>query len=157
MPCYFAIRRWTFGSQGFSLIELMVVVFLLSIVAVLIPPSLSRTSSSELKTVSRNIVSALRYTRSQAIAKQQDSLFQVNVEDRLYKYPGNPEWVKIADSLQLRFTAAASEFSDVANGSIRFYPDGSSTGGRVEVFQDRKHLVIDVSWITGKVNIDDSI
>ena len=157
MPCYIAIRRWTFGSQGFSLIELMVVVFLLSIVAVLIPPSLSRANSSEMKTVSRNIVSALRYTRSQAIAKQQDSLFQVNVEDRLYKYPGNPEWVRIADSLQLSFTAAASEFNDVANGSIRFYADGSSTGGRVEVFQGRKHLAIDVSWITGKVKIDDSI
>ncbi len=38
---------------------------------------------------------------------------------------------------------------------IRFYPDGSATGGRVSVSTPRTRMSVDVNWLTGKVRILD--
>ncbi len=43
-------------------------------------------------------------------------------------------------------------------GGIRFYPDGSSTGGRVTLSLEGLQMRVDVEWLTGRVRIteDDS-
>jgi general secretion pathway protein H len=40
-------------------------------------------------------------------------------------------------------------------GAIRFYPDGSSTGGRITVTFGRTQYLVDVDWLTGRVSITD--
>jgi general secretion pathway protein H len=42
---------------------------------------------------------------------------------------------------------------DEAAGSIRFFPDGSSTGGRVMIAAGNEKLSVDVNWLTGRVSI----
>ena len=36
-------------------------------------------------------------------------------------------------------------------GAIRFYPDGSSSGGRISLRHGARATVIDVNWLTGKI------
>ena len=40
-------------------------------------------------------------------------------------------------------------------GAIRFYPDGSSTGGRITVSSGERKFLVDVDWLTGRVSIED--
>ena len=58
-----------------------------------------------------------------------------------------PPWIRLG-----LFTAQ-SERIDAARGSIRFFPDGSSTGGRVTLATDRESYWVDVDWLTGRVSV----
>ena len=55
--------------------------------------------------------------------------------------------------LELKLYTAQSEIVDDRRGAIRFYPDGSSTGGRVTVAAGERRLLVDVDWLTGRVSI----
>ena len=142
-------------AQGFTLLELLVVILLLSLMVVIVPPGLSRPANAEIKIVTQNMVSALRYTRSLAIAKKQEATFDLDVKERLYRYPGRFNSQPFTESLRVKYTAARSEFFNDTTGSIRFYPDGSSTGGEILISQDQRQQKISVSWITGKVSVHD--
>ena len=40
-----------------------------------------------------------------------------------------------------------------ARGGIRFFPDGSSTGGRVTLSHGSRQYFVDVDWLTGRVSV----
>ena len=137
------------------MLELLMVVVLMAMMVVIVPPALSKSSSTEMKLATQKIANALRYTRSQAIATKQASTFDLDVKRRQYRYPGSEHDKPIADSLTIKITSARSEFIDKDTGVIRFYPDGSSTGGKIIVATPQNHKTIRVSWITGKVTVND--
>jgi general secretion pathway protein H len=43
-----------------------------------------------------------------------------------------------------------------AAADIRFLPDGSSTGGRVELKDGRRRMRIGVDWLNGRVSVGDA-
>ena len=46
-----------------------------------------------------------------------------------------------------------SEVEEGNRGRIRFFPDGSSTGGRVTLTSDERLYHVDVDWLTGQVRV----
>ncbi|WP_455201312.1 GspH/FimT family protein [Kaarinaea lacus] len=148
-------RQGWLSSNGFTLLELLMVLVLLSLMVIVVPPSLSRSTTAELKILTQQLASALRYTRSKAIAAKAEATFNLDVEERWYQYPGVPHGQQFPESLRVKFTAARKEFVDSTTGAIRFYPDGSSTGGEIEISQMNRVQTITVSWITGKVKVHD--
>ena len=58
---------------------------------------------------------------------------------------------EIATRLRLKALAAV----DDKIGSIRFYPDGGSNGGRITVASGERKFEVDVDWLTGRVAILD--
>ncbi|HUT85120.1 MAG TPA: prepilin-type N-terminal cleavage/methylation domain-containing protein, partial [Thermodesulfobacteriota bacterium] len=60
-------------SKGFTLIELIIVLVIVSIMAAMVSPTISRSLASlQLKTAARKVAAALRYARTQAIAQAED-------------------------------------------------------------------------------------
>jgi general secretion pathway protein H len=59
----------------------------------------------------------------------------------------------LPESVRLGLFTAEAELSGEGLGSIRFYPDGSSTGGRVSLEAAGKRRLVDVNWLTGAVVI----
>ena len=57
--------------------------------------------------------------------------------------------------LDLKVYTAQTEVSSESKAAIRFYPDGSSTGGRITVASGERKYVVDVDWLTGRVSIGD--
>jgi general secretion pathway protein H len=51
--------------------------------------------------------------------------------------------------------AAAFETSGNHLGSIRFFPDGSSTGGSISLASGRETHTVVVDWLTGRVRISE--
>ena len=57
--------------------------------------------------------------------------------------------------LELKLYTAQQEVASERKGAIRFYPDGSSTGGRITVASGERKFLVDVDWLTGRVTIGD--
>ena len=53
------------------------------------------------------------------------------------------------------FTSQADLIADNI-GSFRFYPDGTSNGGRVTIAASGREFAIDIDWLTGRVTVNDS-
>lgn len=140
-------------ASGFTLIELIVVLVIMVIAAGLVGPNFLRgISSLQLKSATRDIASALRYSRAHAIFTADEAEFHLDVEKNVYRVSGKTKEFELPDAIRLKLIAAESEISSDEEGTIRFFPDGSSTGGRVTLEIDERKRQVDVNWLTGQVN-----
>jgi len=148
------IRRLPFRSPGFTLVELLVVMVIIALVLGLMATSLSRSiSGAESRVAARNIVAALRYTRTQAILRHSEQVFSVDTEARSYTAPGRST-VQLPEGMDILLTTARSEVTSESVGGIRFFPDGGSTGGRVDLVVHGREYVIHVAWLTGEASLE---
>jgi general secretion pathway protein H len=100
------------------------------------------------------LVSALRYTRGQAVIKHEDKTITFDVENKTYKAPRR-KLVQIPEEVEIYIYTADSEIADDSKGSIRFFSDGSSTGGWVKLVKGEKIWKININWLTGEIKIDE--
>lgn len=141
------------ARRGFTLIELLVVMAVIGILLTIATPTFRRAlPGAELESSIREIASTLREARSVAIRTNQETGVVFDVEGSTFAVTGGAQ-KPLGGQLTLALTTAASEqISDSASG-IRFFPDGTSTGGRIRVSGgDRVRFVI-VDWLTGNVEI----
>lgn len=105
----------------------------------------------ELDRATRAMTDALRRTRNGAMLSHQEALFTLDVEGRSFR-PGEGAVSQTLDpAIDLALIAARAETTENAVGGIRFFPDGSSTGGRIVLTLDRRQSVIEVDWLTGMI------
>jgi general secretion pathway protein H len=141
------------SSKGFTLVELLVVLVIASVVLTLVGTSISRNiSGAEMRTAAQKMTASLRYTRTRAILDKEEQVFLVDTENRRYTAPKRPE-VELPGDMQVALTTARSELTSEAVGGIRFYPDGGSTGGFVELEANDRIYRINVAWLTGEASI----
>ena len=142
-------------SRGFTLIELIAVIVLLAIVLAVSTLSLSRSlSSAKVRAASKDLVAALRYTRGQAIVKGKPQALVLNLENNSYLAPGKKS-VSLPKDMVMRLTTADTEQTGANSGGIRFFADGSSTGGHISVLMGNREWRINVAWLTGEIELDE--
>lgn len=142
---------------GFSLIELMVVMLLVSLLFAVVGVSISRSvEGAEIRNAAREITAGIRHTRGQAIIQRQQQVFQVDADKRTWQAAGRPP-VELPEGLEITINSARSEMTGENAFGIRFYPDGASTGGSVELLAQERQWVINVSWLTGEISIDQEV
>ena len=61
----------------------------------------------------------------------------------------------LPEGVELTLKTAQSDILDNSTGRIRFFPDGSSTGGRLTLTAGDREWIITVAWLTGKIAIYD--
>ena len=160
-------------NKGFSLIELMVVLILISLTIALVTPSLSRFSKTvELKGAAKKVSTILRYCRSEAVNKGQvyQALFdsnsrEVRVQSMAWKEEKDEKKEgKISEKLYplpqgIRMKEVESPSSQSPSDSplIEFYPNGGSNGGAI-LFESQgcKGYKIKVNFLTGMVKVERS-
>ena len=59
----------------------------------------------------------------------------------------------LPNSVELHLYTAQSEVLDREKGRIRFFPDGSSTGGAITVSGSKLAYRVNVDWLTGVIAI----
>lgn len=118
-------------STGFSLIELLVALGLLIAVLAITPAFFgSGLSSAEFRTAARQIAAGLRATQAQAITTFRDQVFLVDLQTKRCTVGGQKAPIQLPPDIDVTLKTAESEQLDTLKGGIRFFPDGSSSGGR---------------------------
>jgi len=141
-------------DRGFTLVELMVVMVIIALIMGLVATSLSRSvSSAEARAASRKLVGSLRYTRARAIIDKKEQVFQVDTENRSYQAPGRKQ-INLPEGVEVTVTTARSEITSEDVAGIRFFPDGGSTGGHIELIVNGREYRVNVAWLTGATSLE---
>ena len=142
--------------RGFTLIEVMIVLAIAVIAYALVANVIFRGPSAyDLKTSARTHAAALRQAQTTAMATRRDTTLTLDLDARQFAVTGESSPHKVPEGIELKLYTAQSEVENEKRGAIRFYPDGSSTGGRITVAVAERKYLLDVDWLTGRVSIND--
>jgi len=142
-------------TKGFTLLEVMVVLVIMALILVIVPLFLPNVmASTHVKSAARELAASLKHARTQAIDRQREMTLVINVNENYYTLNNRSKTLTLPDKASLSLITAKSEQLSEHEGQIRFFPDGSSTGGQIKLtFKDQEYIV-DVHWLTGKVKIE---
>jgi general secretion pathway protein H len=141
-------------QRGFTLLEIVIVLVIAAMaMGLVLSFSGKGASAADLKASARALAAGLRTAQSTAMTTRRDSLLTVDVDSRLFSFSGEDKPHKLPDGIDLKLYTAQAEVETERKGSIRFYPDGSSTGGRITVSSGERKYLVDVDWLTGRVSI----
>ncbi|CAG1023403.1 hypothetical protein DOJK_02298 [Patescibacteria group bacterium] len=102
----------------------------------------------------RDLVSSLRYARSIALRSHQETAVLFDVIEHSYKIMPNNKTYYIPDDIGIRLQIAKTHILNGQQASIRFFSDGSSTGGRVFLTRNEVVWEITVNWLTGQIEAE---
>ncbi|WP_295442126.1 GspH/FimT family pseudopilin [uncultured Thiodictyon sp.] len=142
-------------GRGFTIVELLVVLAIAAVLMAAVPPMISAFFPGvELKAAVRRTAASLRLAREIAIRTGADAALVVNVQERSLELPGS-HTVVLPHRLRMKLNAASVEQIDAERGAIRFFADGSSTGGVVMLGRAdaRGGYQVGVNWLTGRVRL----
>lgn len=143
-------------STGFTMMELLVVVAIMALVAAMAMPVLgSGPSTSALRGGARELAAGLRFARSEAVAKRHETFVAIDLSGRRFKVADDPREHQLPREAELKLFTAQSDIVNDTTGSIRFFPDGGSNGGRITLAYGERKFDIDVDWLTGRVSIQE--
>ena len=141
-------------QRGFTLIELLVVLVIASLLlAFIIPFGGGHRERAELARSVDDMASALRMTRSRAIRDDRPEAFLVDVGATRYRGADTARLGGFPAGTRLTLVTTEDEKQSAALGSIRFFPDGSSTGGGITIVKGTLRYDVLVDWLTGGVSI----
>lgn len=140
---------------GFTLLELMAVLVIGAVAyALIVGVPFRGASAADLKAAARTLASGLRQAQMTAMATRRDALLTLDVEARAYQV-AEGDTQRLPEGIELKLVTAQTEVASSSKGAIRFYPDGSSTGGRITVAAGERRYLVDVDWLTGRVTVGD--
>jgi len=140
------IGRRPAAAAGFTLIETIVVLVILGLALTIVAGFLPRRNTTlELSAATSRVAGALRLARSRAMTESR---------------PVPCQAVPDGHGLLLdhaRVVLGSSVMVTMAPREIVFAPDGSTSGGSLQVLVDGRQRVIEVDWLTGRVAVAEAL
>ncbi len=144
-----------FSNKGFTLLELMVVLFVIVLGFSVIGANISSgTSTAGHQAAARDLLSALRYARGQALLAREETTVSLNLDENTYTVSNRHKVFAIPETIDLTVVTAQEELTGKDEANIRFFPDGSSSGGRIKLERNGINWQIDINWLTGQVELE---
>jgi len=139
--------------RGFTLIELLVALAIAAFVVALVVPRLTgATERAAVQSAARELEAALRKTRSVAMAQGRPQALIIDTARGTFQQGASIG--QLPGGVHVLLTTTTADRLDVHTGRIRFFPDGTSSGGGIGVSagNDRNQVVVD--WLSGRVSIE---
>lgn len=144
------------GALGFTLIEIFVVLAILGLALALVVGYGSPAGRGlDLRGSAGALAAGLRLARSEAILHNRAVTFDLDLAGRRYR-SGSGKVHQLPPSLAIELLTISGERRNADTGSIRFNPDGSSSGGRISLANRGGKIIVGVEWLTGRVSIADA-
>jgi type II secretion system protein H len=142
------------ASLGFTLIELLVVLVILGLLSVIVLDFIPARTSTTLKAAAYTLAIELRSARAASILRDRETAVLFDLADRTYTGFQDASGTPLPPEFLLSIRGA-----DEAGGDqryvIRFFSDGSSTGGVVELTAHRKAYRVAVRPLSGAISVDE--
>lgn len=129
------------------------VILLVSVLSVVLSPILLPSAGRTVSQVANQIGMQLREIRRLAQSTEQRQQFWVDTLARRYRTDDTAEWHMLPKEMTVQLTTAESLLRSADSGSIEFYPDGTSSGGRIVLGLEGQTAQIDIEWLTGRVRL----
>jgi len=140
-------------ARGVSLLEMLLVIALIAAISVLALAAMSGgREGMQLRSSAKQVATALRFTRTHAIATGRPQRFTLDPARHAWTAPMGRNGA-VPPNLSITFTGAREVQPRRGEGAIVFFPDGASTGGRVQLGARKAAWNIDVAWLTGEVKL----
>ena len=138
-------------DAGFTLIEMLVALAIIAIIMAIALPRLTRPSDGvRLAAAAREVTGALRLTRSASIAANAEHVWRLDVEKRRFSASAGSAERSLPPDIRAELKVAEPERISASRGGIRFFPDGSSTGGEIALSLKGRSIKLCVHWLTGQ-------
>ena len=139
------------GQRAFTLVEIMVAIAIVGLLlAVAVPGSMRMYESIQYRQAVRDVLTTLADARHQAVDKGRAQDVAFDPERQQISFHDDTQ--QLFDGFRLTVTTAR-EVNRENLGVIRFYPEGSSTGGDVDIASPTGRSVrISVDWLMGGVS-----
>jgi general secretion pathway protein H len=105
-----------------------------------------------LKSEARHMVEALRDARALALKSRKEVTLTFDAEGSRYGIAPRTQSSTLSTGITLGFHDIPYAEAKGETARIRFFPDGSSTGGSVALMQKGQRYWIEVDWLTGRVS-----
>jgi general secretion pathway protein H len=134
---------------------LLVVLVILGFAAALVPPMLAGTAErSSLRSAAASLSSELRLARSQAVTARAVRAVVIDPHRRSFGPLELPARHRLPENGTVVVRTATA--ADIGGASaIRFFPNGSSTGGEVALAIGPTGYRVSVNWLTGRVRVEE--
>jgi general secretion pathway protein H len=106
-----------------------------------------------LSAATHDIASGLRQTRNLALANGHPERFELDMTQHAYRISPQKPWISLPSAIELSLFTTTEDILDNGRGSIRFFQDGSSSGGRITLVDLPIIFHVDVNWLTSEVTI----
>lgn len=135
------------GNKGFTLLELLVVIFIAGISASIVILFVGKAyDNAAFKEAAKKVYIVLRHAREVAIIEKATITFKVDPEK-------NSFWTEKDDSVYGKVHSMPGDMS-ISGKSIMFFPKGNSSGGLIKITDKRKRLYyVEVDPILGTPKI----
>jgi general secretion pathway protein H len=143
------------ADQGFSLLELIIALGIMALgVAVVFPYFTSARAGYQLQATAYEIASQLRDARSAAQSRNADQALIIDVGNRRLWIEGYQVRRLLPARLAIDVEVPISEQLEASLVRIRFFADGSASGGKLVLRDGLRRAIVTVNWLTGDVRVE---
>ncbi|MCA6120305.1 prepilin-type N-terminal cleavage/methylation domain-containing protein [Bradyrhizobium sp. WSM 1704] len=145
-------RTTTTGScAGFTLIEMMAVMLIISMMASLVVAMVPGTGRGKLKALTLETAALLRRERLAAVLTGQSRFISLDGPARTLV--GQSGAIEIPRDVMVDVTGVDERWSG-RRAVVRFEPDGASTGAVLKFSWENVRYEVNVNWYNGRVAVD---
>ena len=145
-------------EQGYTLVEMLVVLTVVGLLLAGVPAVMSAGRAGvEARTSAQTLADDLNAARISAIADNQETGVVFDLMHKSYVVEPGVSVHKLPQTLSLEFRDATESLHDTRANSaiIRFFPDGSTTGGVIKLSIKGETHFVEAHAITGRISIDE--
>jgi general secretion pathway protein H len=133
-------------EQGFTLLELIVVLAIVSLVAVALAPIANPwRQGGTIDVAAREVVIGLRAARTAAIHTNREATVTFDAAAGEYWSDASPSHRALPAQITVGLGSGESSV-----GQVRFFPDGGASGGTIVLKEAHRSAVIKVDAMSGK-------
>jgi general secretion pathway protein H len=143
-------------KAGFTLVELIIVIFIISLTAALVMPRLWVRGERALKSEAKRISNTLMYIYDEAAGKKQEYILKIDFNADTYSYESEKESrvFRMKDNIRFRDIIIPS-LGEVSIGEIiyKFGPMGPEEPVTLHLIKDDSEYTVIFNHITGRAKI----
>jgi general secretion pathway protein H len=142
------------GIEGFTLLELVCVLAIVSILAAIVIPALPHgTSRARMESFAIEAAAMLKADRNAAIRNRVQVVTEIDAPQRIVRSGVTGRVIRVPDDVSFDALLAARCNQRPAGQTIRFFASGMSCGGAIALTRLGVGYEIRVNWLTGGVEV----
>lgn len=163
------IGKKKIDGKGFSLLELLVVLVIISLMSAMIVPRIGGTiEKMNLRTAANKIAASLRYARSRAVSEKKIYVASFDFdENRMVLFVDSlrpekiiegqevlPQIYNLPEGAKLEMAESIKGEEETELFEVYFYPSGNSSGGKIILAGEKnRRYTLNIDFITGTVKL----